>query len=107
MKKFALAFIAALALAPTAQAGSLSWTVATDAGSTTFTADVSDADIARIVSAYRIAMNIPDETSDDDVKRLVIRGALDRMLAGALAIEQQQAAQAARQAVEPIVATPQ
>lgn len=107
MHKSAISFVAAILLATPVYAGSLSWTVTTSGGTTTFAADVSDADIARIVAAYRAAQAVPAETSTDEVKRLIIRDALNRLLAQAMATEAQRAADDARAAISPIVATPQ
>lgn len=107
MHRSAIAFAAILLLAVPAYAGSLAWTVTTSGGTTGFSVDVSDADILRIIAAYRTAHGVPTETSSDDVKRLIIAEALNRMLAQTVAIEGQRAADDARQAIVPIIATPQ
>jgi hypothetical protein len=83
--------------------GSLSWTVETEAATDTFTVEVADADIDRIVAAYRVQLGLPGETADTEVKRLAIRQTLGTMLATVIDVEREAAAAAARDAVEPIL----
>ncbi|MGD9613848.1 MAG: hypothetical protein AB7W06_00440 [Alphaproteobacteria bacterium] len=92
---------------PLAHAGSLAWTVTRSSGATTWSATIADADIARIIAAYKTMNGMSGDTPDEQVMHKVIQDTLAQMLAAVHAEEQRQAAEAARAAVPMIVATPQ
>lgn len=99
--------LAAVLFALPAHAGSLTWTVTTSGGAEQFVADIEDADIARVIAAHRSILRVAPETTDTEVQRLIIRGALETMIQNTVNTEKAQAAEAAKAAVAPIVATPQ
>ena len=107
MKPIAIALLLLCSAASASCAGSLAWTVTTAAGSQTFSADISDADIARIIAAGRPLVGLTQETSDADVEHALIKKALADLIEQTVAYEQRQASMQAQQAVPTIVATPQ
>lgn len=94
-------------IAVPAEAGSISISITNTQGTITRSATLADADVARIIAAYRIKRAIDPATSDQQVLRNTEDSIISQIKADVRGVEQDAASKTAGDAVQSITAVPQ